>query len=472
MDIYLPLFTMFLDDPPDFIIFLGRFHPLVVHLPIGFLMLAVIGQFAIRWPKFHPLKPFIHYVWGLGALSAAFTVIFGYFLSLSGNYDDDLLFWHKWSGVGVFLISLGCYFFFKKQVKAPAFITWSLVIMAGATLGYTGHLGGNLTHGSTYLLEYAPNSIRDMAGMPPKMIPRKKVTEIDSADVFLDVVLPIMTNKCVSCHNTGKKKGDLLLTDYSNMMKGGENGVILVPGDVEASELYRRITLAETHDDFMPSEGKRPLSEQEVELLEWWISYGCPPEGYLNTLEVKDEIVAKVSSYLGLDKNSLLSQRIEPAKESIKDSLRGSGFVINRLMIDNYFLEANFGLSERDITDGDIQLLTGIKDQLIWLDVSNSNLKDVQLEQIAEFQNLIKLNLSGTKITDHSLQHLSKLTQLESLNLYNTEVSNTILEVIPKLTRLKSIYLWKTKVNDSVIGKLQATHKNLRIVNERLEGIE
>ncbi len=194
------------ENPSDFLLFLGRFHPLVVHLPIGFLLLAVMVQFATRWPKFHPIKPFTHYLWALGTFSTAIAILFGYFLSLSGDYDSDTLFWHKWSGVGVLSFSIACYFFFKKPFKVPVFAQWASVFLVFASLMYTGHLGGNLTHGQTYLLEYAPNPIRGIAGLPPKTIPRKKVTVLDSADVYLDLVQPIMDSKCLSCHNTGKKK--------------------------------------------------------------------------------------------------------------------------------------------------------------------------------------------------------------------------------------------------------------------------
>ena len=121
--------------------------------------------------------------------------------------------------------------------------------------------------------------------MPNKKEPRPKVTEIDSADIFLDMVLPMMENKCVSCHNDGKKKGGLKLDTYANMMKGGESGDVIVVGNANESELYNRITLPEDHDDFMPSEGKRPLTDTEVELIEWWIAViaGDGSQAFLGT---------------------------------------------------------------------------------------------------------------------------------------------------------------------------------------------
>jgi uncharacterized membrane protein len=458
-----------LDRPSDVLIFFGRFHPLLVHLPIGFLVLAILAQFSVRWPKFQPLATYIPYLWGLGALSALATVVSGYFLSLSGDYDADILFWHKWSGIAVFLFSVACFYLSKKKTKLTHFTKWPLLIIVTGSLIYTGHLGGNLTHGSTYLLEYAPNPIRGLAGMPPKSKPRKKVTVLDSADVFLDVILPIMNSKCTSCHNDGKKKGDLLLTSHSNIMKGGENGEVIIPGDTEASELFRRITLPENHDDFMPSEGKRPLSDEEVDLLEWWIMSGAPSTGFVTQLDPEKRIMATANSYFGLDKNNLLNKIVSPPDATLIDSLHGQGFVINRLMKGNNYIEANYSLSEKAIETLDLDLLLKLKEQLIWLNLGNSGVKDAHLEKIGQLENLIKLDLSRNAITDLGLKHLSKLTNLEYLNLYESQVSEGLLEVIPKMTRLQKIYLWKTKVQDTLVEQLRTINKNLFVVFERDE---
>ena len=99
------LFSIFSEYPSDIILFFGRIHPLVVHLPIGFLLLAVLTEISVKWKKFEPLQNFIHYVWILGVISAFFAVLFGYFLSLSGDYNEDIIFWHKWGGIAVLLFS-------------------------------------------------------------------------------------------------------------------------------------------------------------------------------------------------------------------------------------------------------------------------------------------------------------------------------------------------------------------------------
>ena len=452
------------DTPSDIIMFLGRIHPLVVHLPIGFLLLAGLAEISTKRTKFQPIKAFTQYLWGLGVIGAFFAILFGYFLSLSGDYNEDTIFWHKWSGVAVFLFSLVCYYISKKQIKIPFYGKSILVTIVVFTIFYTGHLGGNLTHGSTYLLEYAPNPVRRLAGLQKKTIPRKKVTVLDSADVYLDLISPIMNNRCVSCHNEDKKKGDLDLTSFSNLMKGGENGEAIIPGTPNSSDLFRRITLPATHDDFMPTEGKRPLTDDEVTLIGWWIKMNAPSKGSFTALKPDKEMIDNVNRQLGLDKNNFLRQMVQSPKGEIIDSLSNQGFILNSLIKDNFFLEANFSLSEKELTINSIETLMQIKDQLIWLNISNSNVTDGNLEEIGQLENLIKLNLSKNKISDNGLIHLEKLKNLESLNLFNTEVSNGLLTIIPKFTHLKRLYLSESNATNEIVSQLRRESGNLKII--------
>src|SRR5690606_14306896 len=89
--------------------------------------------------------------------------------------------------------------------------SWIYFFVILLQLTITVHYGVKLTHGSTYLFQYAPDPIRVMAGMGPKAVPRPPVTVLDSADIFLDVIHPVIQSKCSSCHNQNKTKGQLLL---------------------------------------------------------------------------------------------------------------------------------------------------------------------------------------------------------------------------------------------------------------------
>ena len=76
--------------------FIGRFHPLMVHLPIGILALAAILEYL--FPK-RTSPAQIQLVLLIGAVSSVSAAILGWFLSLSAEYDVDLLNKHKWTGI-------------------------------------------------------------------------------------------------------------------------------------------------------------------------------------------------------------------------------------------------------------------------------------------------------------------------------------------------------------------------------------
>jgi uncharacterized membrane protein len=79
-------------------VFIGRFHPLLVHLPIGFLCFALVLHI-IQWRRtslrFTNVLPVI---WLSAALSGGLSVLTGWLLSDSGDYDSDTLQLHKYGG--------------------------------------------------------------------------------------------------------------------------------------------------------------------------------------------------------------------------------------------------------------------------------------------------------------------------------------------------------------------------------------
>src|SRR6202040_1318202 len=88
-------------------------------------------------------------------------------------------------------------------------------------------------------------------------------------------VEPIFEVRCVTCHGPTKHKANLRVESPGAVMGGGKNGPVVRAGNVQGSDLFRRVTLPPSHDDFMPKEGKRPLSPDQVKLIELWIGAGA-----------------------------------------------------------------------------------------------------------------------------------------------------------------------------------------------------
>jgi hypothetical protein len=66
------------------------------------------------------------------------------------------------------------------------------------------------------------------------------------------------------------------------------------------SELLRRISLDPKDDEFMPAEGKTPLTARQVDIIRWWIGAGAPHGVAIGTLEVPADVREKLSAELGV----------------------------------------------------------------------------------------------------------------------------------------------------------------------------
>ena len=92
----------------------------------------------------------------------------------------------------------------------------------------------------------------------------------DTAAIFDQKVKPLLAHHCYDCHSEKSKelKGNLKLDSLDGIMKGGDNGPAVVPGDVENSFLLRAIRYQEA-DYQMPPSGR--LSDEEIAGIEAWV---------------------------------------------------------------------------------------------------------------------------------------------------------------------------------------------------------
>ena len=129
----------------------GRLHPLLVHLPIGILLLGCFFQWLTVNNRFVFLQPVIPVILFWGTISAIASCISGYILAGSGDYDDILVSRHQWLGISVAVASLILYLLYQFSIGESTARWASLFLIV--LISITGHLGGSLTHGSGYLSE-------------------------------------------------------------------------------------------------------------------------------------------------------------------------------------------------------------------------------------------------------------------------------------------------------------------------------
>ncbi len=95
---------------------------------------------------------------------------------------------------------------------------------------------------------------------------------------FVRDVQPILAASCVRCHGPSVRRGLLRLHTQRDLREGGESGEVVVPGDAEASLLYRKL-LSRNPKARMPQEAE-PLAPGEIETIRLWVEAGAPwPEG-------------------------------------------------------------------------------------------------------------------------------------------------------------------------------------------------
>ncbi|MGD8323443.1 MAG: hypothetical protein PVF50_03680 [Gammaproteobacteria bacterium] len=140
----------------DLLFFLGRFHVLVLHLPIGIVLLAIVIEFAARVPRWSGIDAAASFLWTLGSVTAVLAVALGLMHAGEGGFDAGDLAAHRLWGVSFAVLTIAV-----TVLRATAHALYSRIqpiaaVLVLVAMTMTGHYGGNLTHGATFLLEYAP----------------------------------------------------------------------------------------------------------------------------------------------------------------------------------------------------------------------------------------------------------------------------------------------------------------------------
>jgi uncharacterized membrane protein/mono/diheme cytochrome c family protein len=430
--------------------FIGRFHPVLVHLPIGVLLIAALFQWLSRKEKYQSLSSAVSITLFWGMISAILSCISGYLLSNSGDYDGDLVSNHQWFGIAVANISIFAYGLNRRN-KDNIWVTGLMVLL----IIITGHLGGSITHGSDYLLKAFSSDGGDAA--TAKRVP---IPDINKAQAYNDVIRPILTAKCYKCHGPDKQKGKLRLDMPDLILKGGKGGLVLVGGKVDDSELIKRILLAKDNDDHMPPLEQPQLTKSELELLHWWVSSGADfnkkVSALVQTEKIKPVLLALQSEEVkeGLKISDVPAESVEIAEQGSVIKIRERGIALTAVAQNSNYLSANFVAVEA-LTERDLQLMDMIRKQLIWLKLGDSNLNDKMLAGISDLSSLTRLSLERTAITDQGIGQLKNLNNLQYLNLIGTKVSAKGLEQLKGLKELRQIFLFQTLIQPSEADQLK-----------------
>ena len=437
--------------------FFGRFHPLLVHLPIGILFLAFFFEFASYFSPFKRLRQAIQPSLFLGAIFSIAAVASGLLLSREGGYDDRLLILHRNTGIATAIFTTLLYFlrksavtYFQDKGKRKIVRIFLFIPLIGL-LSLTGHLGGSITHGEGYLFSF--NTEDDHESAPSFKI--LSVNDADSAIYYSDIIEPILKSRCYSCHSASKQKGQLRLDRPDLIVKGGKHGEIIDAAVADSSEVMKRLMLPLEDEHHMPPNEKPQLSSAEIALIQSWIEEGASFDHRLAAFKQVSKIKGYINSVLSQSarKSLIPTEEVPPANDRDISALRSKGVLVIPVGAETNYLSVNF-VNAREATDNDLSLLLPVKSQLIWLNLGRTKITDEGLKTIGQLSNLSQLNLEHTKIRNTGLAHLTTLSQLTQLNLIGDDIGDEGINQLSKLPKLEKLLLYQTNVTAAGVRAL------------------
>lgn len=450
----------------DLALFFGRFHPLIVHLPIGFILLAAIleAYTYLDKDKSDVLQLPIKITLFASVAASVLAFILGLLLASQGGYDLKTLAWHKWMSLCFTSLVFITLLVKLKVLKVNTKTVSGLLLGSVISISITGHLGGNLTHGSDYLVAYAPAFIKKVLNKEEDFIVTAIPSHPDSVIIFEHLIKPVLKEKCYSCHNVSKMKGGLLMTSIEGLTNGGDTGHAILGGKSHKSSIFNRVTLRQSEEKFMPPSGI-PLTYSEIKLLQWWIDEGASYDQMISEVFKSREIkhILRMDYRIETDPIPFIERHPIPPLDSISlVNLSLAGWMVKPISQNVNYLEISG--NKKSITNKMLTTLLAAKDHIAWIDLSRMHLNDNHLKKVSQLINLTKLKVQNNNITDLGIHHLSTLINLELLNLYNNSVSDVSMNTIKNLNSLKSLYVWQTDVTSEGIENLKSVNAELNII--------
>lgn len=446
----------------DFVSFLGRLHPVVLHLPIGALFTIVVAELWLLRVAQHREQKLLLMMYLFAFVTALLSIATGLILREEDAYGGSTLDLHEKlgiaTGVATLLICGLAYLAARGPGQGTNARHWIRARRAGLALtvgliSVTGHYGGELTHGKGFLTEYGPAFLQEKAELEMVEI------ELDTT-VFEAAIYPIIENYCVYCHDDETSKGRLRMDSPEAMRAGGSSGPLFIAGDVENSLMLQRIHLPMEDEEHMPPPTKRQPSEEEVAALTWWIESGASFEMKLNDPELPESIQALLP--VPEDQETVRISEGELNLEVVQE-LRDQLLTIQRIQQGDERLWISFSAIATTADDRFLQKLRSLANFIAWLDLSRTQISDASMPVIATMQSLEDLNLNSCRISDAGLAQLKGLSKLKKLNLTETSVSEVSLPMLLQMESLEVVHLFDTRWSREGIELLRRIRPELTV---------
>jgi hypothetical protein len=134
-----------------------------------------------------------------------------------------------------------------------------------------------------------------LAPLPASGAPQEQPLDPEGLELFERRIRPLLVDQCYSCHSPSAKsvKGGLLLDTRANLLKGGDTGPALVPGDPDRSLLLKALRSTDPELKMPP---KKKLPADVVADVEAWIRRGAP-DPRTGAPAAADPVAAKAAAH-------------------------------------------------------------------------------------------------------------------------------------------------------------------------------
>jgi len=227
------------------------------------------------------------------------------------------------------------------------------------------------------------------------------------------------------------------MDSYESLMKGGQDGPVIVVGSAVQSILFQRITLPPDHKHFMPAEGRPPLQSEEIAWIKAWIDQGASSTltrlGGVTIREKLPEVpIEPVGNYSALLPEIRKMEQGQGPKLRPVSSTLSDGLIL--FTVD----------TARTFDDVQLAQIKRFAPYIVEAELDRTAITDASFDTLKLFTHLRALHLEETKITGTGLPKLASLSHLSYLNLSGTQLTAASAASLTAIRSLRHVYLYNT----------------------------
>ena len=273
--------------------FIARTHLVVLHFPIALIIsAAIVDSFRLLYTKLssrstaESFRPgdtaTVMFAFAFASTTVAITT--GLVLGFDYGNSADL---HRIlgvvSGVLILFTAIALVIARKKTSSKAALVYFGFLCVSALAVSFTGHLGGNLTHGEGFLTDPIKQIFNPQSTTEPDPLNQEQLTQqaqefnisLAASETYSTVIQPLLDYSCIKCHGQKKQKGDVRLDTLAFTLD--EDSAMIERGDPDASEIIYRIELPTIDEDAMPPLNKsHPFTPSQIESIRDWITSLTP----------------------------------------------------------------------------------------------------------------------------------------------------------------------------------------------------